>query len=156
MDGATGPDGLSAYQIAVEEGYTGTEEEWLESLVGPTGPGITVYGYVYTPYSQDSTTSAQATGDILSTDNGALVGGIAHAVNTASITVPTTGDYVINYGVSVLSGINSVNAVAVNGAPVASTALLVSLPEGEYANSCILSLNAGDVLTLRATESAYA
>lgn len=26
--------GLSAYEIAVKHGYTGTEEEWLESLIG--------------------------------------------------------------------------------------------------------------------------
>lgn len=27
--------GYSAYEVAVLNGYTGTEEEWLESLVGP-------------------------------------------------------------------------------------------------------------------------
>ena len=30
--------GYSAYEVAVLNGYTGTEEEWLESLVGPVGP----------------------------------------------------------------------------------------------------------------------
>lgn len=30
--------GLSAYQIAVENGFKGTEQEWLDSLVGPPGP----------------------------------------------------------------------------------------------------------------------
>ena len=30
----TGSDGLSAYQIAVKNGFVGTEEEWLASLVG--------------------------------------------------------------------------------------------------------------------------
>ena len=35
--GATGADGKSAYQIAVENGFTGTEEEWLASLVGEKG-----------------------------------------------------------------------------------------------------------------------
>lgn len=29
--------GKSAYETAVEKGYTGTEEEWLASLVGPKG-----------------------------------------------------------------------------------------------------------------------
>jgi hypothetical protein len=36
--GPQGPQGFSAYQIAVFEGFVGTEEEWLESLVGPQGP----------------------------------------------------------------------------------------------------------------------
>ena len=36
--GATGADGKSAYEVAVDEGYAGTEAEWLASLVGPQGP----------------------------------------------------------------------------------------------------------------------
>ena len=33
-----GKDGKSAYQIAVEKGFVGTEEEWLASLQGEEGP----------------------------------------------------------------------------------------------------------------------
>lgn len=36
-DGVNGTNGLSAYQVAVANGYTGTELQWLESLVGPKG-----------------------------------------------------------------------------------------------------------------------
>jgi hypothetical protein len=32
--GSIGAPGLSAYQIAVLNGFVGTEEEWLESLAG--------------------------------------------------------------------------------------------------------------------------
>ena len=35
--GNTGDDGISAYQVAVKNGYTGTETAWLASLVGATG-----------------------------------------------------------------------------------------------------------------------
>ncbi len=35
--GPAGQDGASAYQIAVSNGFSGTQEEWLASLVGPTG-----------------------------------------------------------------------------------------------------------------------
>ncbi|MBD3239661.1 MAG: hypothetical protein GF331_03680, partial [Chitinivibrionales bacterium] len=35
--GETGPDGLSAYEVAVANGFTGTQTEWLASLVGPAG-----------------------------------------------------------------------------------------------------------------------
>jgi hypothetical protein len=31
-------NGNSAYQVAKANGYTGTESQWLASLVGPTGP----------------------------------------------------------------------------------------------------------------------
>jgi hypothetical protein len=36
--GADGDDGLSAYEIAVAEGFVGDETAWLASLVGPAGP----------------------------------------------------------------------------------------------------------------------
>lgn len=36
-DAEHGLDGKSAYEIAVEHGYVGTEEEWLESLKGKDG-----------------------------------------------------------------------------------------------------------------------
>jgi hypothetical protein len=35
--GADGQDGSSAYQVAVANGFVGTETAWLASLVGPTG-----------------------------------------------------------------------------------------------------------------------
>ncbi len=35
---SVGPEGLSAYEIAVEEGFVGTVEQWLDSLEGATGP----------------------------------------------------------------------------------------------------------------------
>lgn len=36
-DGAPGADGLSAYEVAVANGFVGTEAEWLASLVGEQG-----------------------------------------------------------------------------------------------------------------------
>lgn len=36
-NGANGADGKSAYQVAVDNGYVGTQAEWLVSLVGPQG-----------------------------------------------------------------------------------------------------------------------
>lgn len=36
--GDTGSAGLTAYQVAVANGYTGTVTQWLDSLVGPQGP----------------------------------------------------------------------------------------------------------------------
>lgn len=36
-DGLDGIPGASAYEIAVKNGYTGTETQWLQSLVGDTG-----------------------------------------------------------------------------------------------------------------------
>ena len=38
IDGINGADGKSAYEVAVDNGFVGTEAQWLASLVGPTGP----------------------------------------------------------------------------------------------------------------------
>lgn len=47
--GAAGKDGKSAYQIAVDEGFVGTETEWLASLQGEDGaPGPAGSDYVLT------------------------------------------------------------------------------------------------------------
>lgn len=36
--GTPGADGESAYQLAVNQGFSGTLSQWLASLVGPEGP----------------------------------------------------------------------------------------------------------------------
>lgn len=36
--GRDGADGRSAYELAVDEGFAGTLDDWLASLVGPAGP----------------------------------------------------------------------------------------------------------------------
>lgn len=36
--GTNGAPGKSAYEVAVDQGYTGTVTQWLASLVGPAGP----------------------------------------------------------------------------------------------------------------------
>ena len=42
--GNQGIAGLSAYEVAVENGFDGTEQEWLLSLIGETGPeGLSAY-----------------------------------------------------------------------------------------------------------------
>ena len=46
-----GKDGESAYEIAVRNGFEGTEAEWIESLEG--GIGESVEGREFTPYTVD-------------------------------------------------------------------------------------------------------
>lgn len=58
-DSTNGVDGKSAYEIAVDNGFVGTEEEWLESLkgdtgaTGPAGPTGPAGANGNTPYIQD-------------------------------------------------------------------------------------------------------
>lgn len=53
----TGADGKSAYEIAVDNGFRGTEEEWLESLKGePGATGEKGADGISVTHSWDSTT----------------------------------------------------------------------------------------------------
>ena len=48
--GGIGPKGDSAYQVALDEGFTGTEAEWIESLKGETGSTGNTGGDAYDVY----------------------------------------------------------------------------------------------------------
>lgn len=58
QDGAPGADGKSAYEIAKERGFTGTEQEWLASLKGNDGlPGKDGAQGIQGPPGKDGRTS---------------------------------------------------------------------------------------------------
>ena len=50
LSGGSGTAGKSAYEIAVDNGFVGTETEWLESLKGAEGTN----GATFTPYVSSS------------------------------------------------------------------------------------------------------
>ena len=69
--GATGATGKSAYELAVDNGFTGTVQEWLNSLKGTNGTS----SYTYVKYAnempdEDSDILATGTGDYIGIYNG--------------------------------------------------------------------------------------
>lgn len=110
-NGADGNDGKSAYEIAVNNGYTGTEKEWLASLKGTDGT-ITVQttkidktctflatGWSSTvPYTQTVavegiTESLNPRIDIIVSDN--VVTGKKEEIAFSYVTKVTTGDGIL-------------------------------------------------------------
>lgn len=110
-NGADGNDGQSAYELAVDNGYTGTEKEWLDSLKGIDGT-ITVQttkidktctflatGWSSTiPYTQtvtveDITESLNPRIDIIISDN--VVTGKKEEIAFSYVTKVTTGDGIL-------------------------------------------------------------
>lgn len=65
QDGADGVDGLSAYEIAVAEGFVGDEAAWLASLEGTNGTsGIVLLKSITA--EQEVTASSYASGNVFS------------------------------------------------------------------------------------------
>lgn len=66
--GARGKRGYSAYETAVQHGYTGTEEEWIVSLKGETGdtgatPNISVGTVTTLPAGEEVTVEITGTAE---------------------------------------------------------------------------------------------
>ena len=110
-DGTDGNDGKSAYEIAVQNGYTGTEEEWLTSLKGADGVTtvqttkidkactFTADGWNDTvPYTQTVavegiTESLNPRIDLIVSDN--VVTGLKEEIAFSYFTRVTTGDGIL-------------------------------------------------------------
>ncbi|NNJ33340.1 BclA C-terminal domain-containing protein, partial [Lacrimispora defluvii] len=114
---------------------------------GPAGEGVTTFGYVYELATiADNTVPGGA--DVPFSNNGPLAG-VTHTAGTAAITVPTAGTYQIDYYVDITAGVGSAIAIAVNGTPDASTNVVALVATGEISGTAMLTLAAGDTLTLR-------
>ena len=110
-NGTDGNDGKSAYEIAIQNGYTGTEKEWLESLKGTDGT-ITVQTtkidktctflttdwsntvpYTQTVVVEGITESLNPRIDIIISDN--VVAGKKEEIAFSYVTKVTTGDGIL-------------------------------------------------------------
>lgn len=137
VTGETGPTGATG-----ETGPTGETGE-----TGATGAGLQSFGNVYELATvTDSTVIGGA--DVPFSNNGPL-SGVTHTAGSTTITVPNTGNYAIEYTVSLTAGIGSAIAIAVNGTVNPSTNISALVGVGELSGVTILSLTAGDSLTLR-------
>ncbi|WP_424141320.1 BclA C-terminal domain-containing protein, partial [Sporosalibacterium faouarense] len=141
VTGPTGPTGPTGATGAT--GPTGATGD-----TGPTGSGLNSYGYVYQLATIGNATVAGGA-DVPFSNNGPLAGGVSHTAGTTTVTVPNTGDYEIIYSVNITAGVGASIAIAVNGTVDTSTPVTALVATGEVTGHAILSLAAGDVLTLR-------
>ena len=85
-------------------------------------------------------------------NNGPL-SGITHTIGTTAVTVPIDGIYQVNYSVNITAGALSSIAITVNGTVDASTTVDALVTTGIISGEAILSLSAGDIITLRNTSA---
>ncbi len=112
--------------------------------------GLTAYAYIYNLVAQ----IVAVEGDILFSNNGLIVGSIAHTPGTAAIVLGTPGYYAVWFNVAGIE-LNQFtlyqNGFAVPGATYGSGAITQPNP-----GMVIIAAAAGDVLTLRNHTSATA
>ena len=85
--------------------------------------------------------------DIPFDTNGVTTPGITHAVGTATITIATAGDYEVSFSVS---GVEPCQfALFLNGGPIAHAIYGSGAGTQQNNGQTIVTLAAGDVLTLR-------
>ncbi len=116
------------------------------ALGGGGGGGISSYGYVY-----DRTVGGQTVAgndNVFFSTNGPL-SGCTHTAGETTFTVPNTGTYKVEYSVTITAGLGSQIAVAVNDVPDASTCVDVPVAVGNISGTAMMTLTAGDELTLR-------
>lgn len=123
----------------------GTAPSWATPSGGSSG--LSAFGYVYQLATiADETVVGGA--DVPFSSNGPLTS-ISHTAGTTTITVFTGGTFKIDYSVNITSGIGSAIAVAINGSVDPSTSKSSLAAAGLVSGTAILTLAAGDVITLR-------
>lgn len=153
--GAPGVDGASAYQIALNRGFVGTQDQWLASLKGVPGTSIKgdpgpanalAIGSVQTlPTGVAATASISGTPPVQTLDLGLPRGapgdtGPANALTISSVSTLPAGS----------------NATAIiRGTPPSQT-LELGIPAGPVGPAGVSTLKIGTVSTLAAGSSATA
>lgn len=146
-----GPRGLSAYQIWLAEGNTGTEQDFLDSLVGETGPaGVCECEENYTlVYSSNEALQSDLPG----------LSPLYNTMTNASFTVLETGNYEVLYVSEVIFEVNATVLVNIfiNGIAVTNTLRTITgvtglcIPMSVFKTN--IALTAGQIITLKCSSN---
>ncbi|MDD3392690.1 MAG: hypothetical protein PHE54_04050 [Bacilli bacterium] len=87
-------------------------------------------------------------GDAFDFSNNGPLQGVIHLAGSEDITVTETGVYEIDYNISTTLGVGATIALAVNGVIDDSANVPVLTDIGNASGTAMLSLSAGDIVTL--------
>jgi hypothetical protein len=112
--------------------------------------GLSQYAYVF----NDAAQTVPIEADVIFNKNGVLTSGITHALGAAGIVLVNAGDYKVTFSVSGTEV--SQMALFVNGILVPGTIYASGAGTQQNTGLAIVSLAAGDVLTVRNHSSSAA
>lgn len=112
-----------------------------------TSSATQAFGYYY-QWATIADATVVGGADVPFSHNGPYLD-VIHTPSTTTITVPVSGVFKVDYAISYTSGVGSAMAIAINGTVDSSTNKTVLTATGDISSSVILTLAAGDVITLR-------
>ncbi|WP_412177882.1 BclA C-terminal domain-containing protein, partial [Sporosarcina sp. YIM B06819] len=147
-DGADGPPGPAG-----ATGATGVAGDI--GLTGPTGAtgaagGLSEFGYIYNLTAR----TVAIEEDVIFDSNGIITPGITHSLGSTEIVVTTSGNYEVTFSVSGTEP--NQFALFLNGAIIAGTVYGSGAGTQQNNGQVIITMSAGDVLTLRNHSSSAA
>jgi len=152
-----GPEGKSAYEVAVENGFVGSESDWLASLKGDTGVSadhpITIHNGTDSSATDEALAALQ--GKLLKNEISQLEAEVGEEINSSpkvyGITIAANGNYATYNGAIALmcplEGTGTVSYEAVSG--VSHNVKLLS------SNVVVVGQSAGVVANVSASGTAY-
>lgn len=162
LTGAIGPTGVAGLAGAIgPQGVAGlVGEQGIQGIAGVVGAqgiqglpgiaGVSEFAYIYNLTSR----VVPIEGDVLLDFNGPITAGIVHVPGSDSVLVVNAGTYAVTFSVS---GVEPGQfALTVNDVPQASTVYGSGAGTQITSGQALLTLGAGDVLTLRNHSSAAA
>ena len=81
--------------------------------------------------------------------NNGPAGSVAHLPGMTMVTVASSGVYEVDYSISITAGVGSQIGIAVNGSVDPSTPVTALVATGLISGKALLTLAAGDVVTMR-------
>lgn len=151
VDESTGAVRIPTLPTAATTGMNNLTCFDSNGVLGPCAPGavsggITTYGYAYQLATiADSTVIGGA--DVPFSNSGPL-SSVTHPTIT-TLTVPSAGVYEVDYSISITAGVGSQIGIAVNGMVDPSTPVMALVATGLISGKALLTLAAGDVVTMR-------
>ena len=155
-NGRNGATGRSAYQVAVDEGFEGTEEQWLASLMGPAGPAgpAEVFGIQARLLNSPNIDIEDNAPIIFDTVSAQVGTAISYNETTGVFTISQSGYYLVNWWVATdgsvaTTGANfSLNVNGLQHSTGASPAVT-----GQVTGSALIVVNAEPVTVTLTNES---
>ncbi len=113
----------------------------------PTGESLLGYGYIY--FLAPAVFTVNPGSDIPFTNEGPLLS-LTHPTPSI-VNIKVTGDYLIKYAVFLNFAATASIALTINGIVNSATQISTVIPTGTLSSEAIITLNAGDIVTLRNT-----